>query len=885
MIKRGVIIVSLVFLLVLTSFVSSYETQTWDFNNATLWFNNPGLLFSNHSYLNTTSQSLIVLDSFLSKNFLWIANAGEGSVSKINTKTNKEVARYYTNQKTLTNVESFILSWNGVPFSGDFDGDGIGEVGVFYPPEAKWYVAHPLYGKFFDSYNTAYYFGRKNIVNPKMVPGDYDGDGKFELGLYDPEQSMWYISSLNGTILADGLAFGNPGYIPFPGDYDGDGKYDLIMVKRAGAYPNINMEWRVRNLTNGFMFENSKNDSLSNFPQPLIVPRDYDGDRKLDRAYWSNSTGTWYIIKTTGGTYSTSFGVAGYIPVPADIDGDNRSDMVLTFSNNTAMYWHAKSITGASAFFLWRVFQNQGDIPVPGDYDGDGKAEFGAYNPSTGQFSIAETNYASGGIIVESYGVNNPSRIAVDPLTGDAYIGNRDFSKALIKIAAEESHCQDRNNNGIIDTSKDNNINNKIDNTEILEWEIGENSTDECVLWSWFNISEISGFSSGGIRAVALDKDQNIWAGNYDSSSYYKLSSEGKVLARVDNQGQKPYGAIIDKNKVLWSTNFHNGTITRINTTSNTFIDTITLSNPNLWGYSLAFDRKGYVWTSYWDGTGIMRMNASNPASNVKKYYNNGVGPFDIISGLLGGTRAVIADKQDNIWFTQTSEKTIYKINPESFNVLCSQNIGLYLFGVNEDSEGNIWVSGRRDFNSNPAKSYVIKIDKNTCQKILEIEIGRGTYTYSDATGALASNLLRDGFWQATLGSNEESQENYTKWTQISWRESSLEEGSYVNLTISFPDGEKRQYFHTLNNPQAEIPYSINLDKFSNNITVRFDIRKGNNLLSPIVSNLSIISIFLRPEERMDVSKEELPFFTPISFILALVSIALIYLLRANFNK
>jgi hypothetical protein len=58
------------------------------------------------------------------------------------------------------------------------------------------------------------------VSTDRIVPGDYDGDGKDDLAVFRPTDMTWYIQqSLNGFRYQQ---WGLSGDLPFAGDYDGD---------------------------------------------------------------------------------------------------------------------------------------------------------------------------------------------------------------------------------------------------------------------------------------------------------------------------------------------------------------------------------------------------------------------------------------------------------------------------------------------------------------------------------------------------------------------------------------------------------------------------------------------------------------------------------------
>jgi hypothetical protein len=71
-------------------------------------------------------------------------------------------------------------------------------------------------------------------VGYTLVPGDYDGDKKADLGLYQRATGSWFVL-LSGANFTTALnqTWGGVGYLPAPADYDADGKIDLGVFQQA----------------------------------------------------------------------------------------------------------------------------------------------------------------------------------------------------------------------------------------------------------------------------------------------------------------------------------------------------------------------------------------------------------------------------------------------------------------------------------------------------------------------------------------------------------------------------------------------------------------------------------------------------------------------------
>jgi hypothetical protein len=263
----------------------------------------------------------------------------------------------------------------------DLDGDGKSDPAVFRSSDSTWYTNRSAEGP------AATRFGYSSDV---LAPGDFDGDGKTDIAIFR-DGAWWWINSATSTATA--LQFGLPYAIPVPADYTGDGR-DEIAVFQNGT-------WWAFDLSNGQV--SSVTPFQYQYWREIPVVGDFDGDGEADQAafnpyYWdgTNSYPIWLINRSSKGPMYVRWGGFDDRPVPADYDGDGKTDFAVFRPSNAT--WYINRSTEGFAIFPFGLANDQ---LTPADYDGDGRAD-----PAVFRNGIWYQMRSSGGIAYINWGLS-----------------------------------------------------------------------------------------------------------------------------------------------------------------------------------------------------------------------------------------------------------------------------------------------------------------------------------------------------------------------------------------------------------------------------------------------------------------------------------------------
>jgi hypothetical protein len=275
------------------------------------------------------------------------------------------------------NHRSLVFGMRGsIPFTGDFNGDGTSEIGVFY--RGEWFV--DLNGN--GVWDESDMWAKLGDELDRPVVGDWDGDGKDDIGIYGPE---WFgdqrqIGKESGLPDSQNLASINreqkPKNVPPPEEEATDGRR-LLRLNAQGP--------RRSDVIDHVFRYGGETDS------PVAGDWNGDGIRTVGifrGGEWQIDTNGDGLADVRDGSFR--FGRAGDIPVVGDWDGNGVEEIGVFRSGRWVLDTNGNRELDAHD----RVFEmgGAGDRPVVGDWNGDGIDEPGIYRELPPQGDVPVSN-------------------------------------------------------------------------------------------------------------------------------------------------------------------------------------------------------------------------------------------------------------------------------------------------------------------------------------------------------------------------------------------------------------------------------------------------------------------------------------------------------------
>jgi len=260
---------------------------------------------------------------------------------------------FYGSLPGTAGVGGRFISWRvgeigGVPVPGDYNGDGVLDLATFKPgflhdeqvSQTNWkiYLSDPI-----DVGRGRYVSGAARELRVHFMsgltlpaPGDFDGDGATDIGVFDPHHRRWgVLYSKGGFSIAKAkqgktdfgitVKWGVLGDIPVVADYDGDGRDDLALF-RAAKQSDQEAKWFVKYLPDKRGQTRKTRKIHFGLKGDIPVPADYDCDGIADIAVYRPKDKLWLIRRNKDRTERIYWGKKRGEPLAEDFDGDGCSD-------------------------------------------------------------------------------------------------------------------------------------------------------------------------------------------------------------------------------------------------------------------------------------------------------------------------------------------------------------------------------------------------------------------------------------------------------------------------------------------------------------------------------------------------------------------------------
>ncbi|WP_422928475.1 beta strand repeat-containing protein [Singulisphaera sp. PoT] len=298
-----------------------------------------------------------------------------------------------------------------IPITGDFNGDGITDVGIYVPSTDTFAIAY-LNSQGQISAQRIFQYGA-HVGNNFSVPvtGDFNGDGTTDVGLYVPTTDTFALAFLNPSpsspnpfigqnVFQYGAHTGTNYPTPITGDFNADGVTDVGLFVPASstfalAYLNPTPVGSVPILAQSVFVYGSNANGVNSIP----VTGDFNADGVTDVGIFApaidtfalaflspNPSGPSVFLGQSVFRYGSHTGTNYSVPITGDFNGDATTDVGI-YAPTTSLFALAylnPRTTGSNPFVGQRVFVygtsvgGVASVPITGDFNGSGAGTIAA---------------------------------------------------------------------------------------------------------------------------------------------------------------------------------------------------------------------------------------------------------------------------------------------------------------------------------------------------------------------------------------------------------------------------------------------------------------------------------------------------------------------------
>ena len=220
-----------------------------------------------------------------------------------------DVAPYFHRTTFKMNTTQTSTSCPDTPVSGDWNGDGKTDVGVFHRT-----ATGSSFRKLVGTTTSTLTFG---TGWDRVFVGDWNANGKADVGVRPPGSTKFVRRLSTGALVK--TDYGSKKALPLAGDWDGDGTGQLGVWR-----PDIH-RFATRSAGGSSTYTYYGHDG------DLPLAGDWNGDGKDDLGVYRPSTASFLLRKVAAsGTVSTTtiaLGAVGNLPVIGDWNGDRIDDL------------------------------------------------------------------------------------------------------------------------------------------------------------------------------------------------------------------------------------------------------------------------------------------------------------------------------------------------------------------------------------------------------------------------------------------------------------------------------------------------------------------------------------------------------------------------------